>query len=77
MSQNTLQTIQITLRRHQSTGFGFRPARGVGTEPIVASVINGKLITKCVSGPDNLMKIIFLIFEILDFLLKNLFVDRC
>ena len=41
-SQQTLQTIQITLRRHQSSGFGFRPASGVGPEPIVASVIQGK-----------------------------------
>lgn len=40
-SQQTLQTIQITLRRHQSSGFGFRPASGVGPEPIVASVIQG------------------------------------
>jgi len=37
----TRHTIQITLRRHQSTGFGFRPACSVGAEPIVASVIKG------------------------------------
>ena len=30
---------RITLRRHRSTGFGFRPAGGVTVQPIVASVI--------------------------------------
>ena len=41
--QQVRSTIQITLRRHPSTGFGFRPASGVCPEPIVASVIKGNL----------------------------------
>ena len=43
------QMQKITLRRHRSTGFGFRPAGGNTVQPIVASVIkvcsfNGILI---------------------------------
>lgn len=35
------QLRRITLRRHRTTGFGFRPAGGVTVQPIVASVIKG------------------------------------
>ena len=35
------QKIKIRLRRHKSSGFGFRPVSAVAPEPIVTAVIKG------------------------------------